>query len=151
MAMQSLASRHQPHMHTHAQPSPAIPLWAQLTSITRTLLPCTRWTEGGEQGGILSTCGTRVLLANFRRRCRRPPRAWCTARCRQTTQLPQVQCSSCTAPTSSKARAMQGSGHSRQGSCAGQWPLTMAAGGRFFWNLARRVPTLPWARVTCKP
>lgn len=27
--------------------------------------------------------------------------------------------------------------------------LTMAAGGRFFWNLARRVPTLPWARVTC--
>lgn len=28
--------------------------------------------------------------------------------------------------------------------------LTMAAGGRFFWNLARRVPTLPWARVTCR-
>lgn len=27
--------------------------------------------------------------------------------------------------------------------------LPMAAGGRFFWNLVRTVPTLPWARVTC--
>ena len=32
---------------------------------------------------------------------------------------------------------------------AGEGPLTMAAGGRFFWNLARTVPTLPWARVIC--
>ena len=27
--------------------------------------------------------------------------------------------------------------------------LTMAAGGRFFWNLARKVPMLPCARLSC--
>ena len=49
--------------------------------------------------------------------------------------------------TQQHAPAPATAGHPRRPSHP---PRTMAAGGRFFWNLARMVPTLPWARVTCR-
>ena len=106
-----------------------LPAAFPLTSITRTLLPCTRPREGTAREEIEHMQG------------QRPDR---TARHANTPAVPHAAMQAALLHQTSICRATHAA--SRHNAVS----LTMAAGGRFFWNLARTVPMLPWARVTCE-